>query len=693
MNRGINKNIKRLSGIAAALMFAVSVIGCKHNVNNKPETFNVTFSVDGVGGTLKATVGGSEINSGNKVEHGKTVTFTATPTAGFKVKGWTLDGVAVNGANASYALKVSKAANVKVSFEKLPPGKASYTVKHYQEKIEGGYPAEPAESENQNGTVGANAAYTAKTGGAYEGFTYKSALTKVNNTVQTEGTINAGNSTVVELFYGRNTIQVTFKLAGGNVSDDAGPIVKTGKYGTALTAPAPVQTGFVFKGWSPEPPTPFLFPKANAEYTAQWAPVYAITFSVDGENGTLKATVGGSEINSGNTVEHGKTVAFTATPDAGYRVKGWTLDGTAIAEAGTNTEYTLTVTKPAAVTVNFEPKKALLTLEAGKNTVKVKAKTADGKPITVEGCTVNELANEAETTLTVTNPERKLALIGELTELNCRGSEDASNRPLVALDVSGCTALQKLDCAKNQLTALNVQGLKDLQELNCRSNQIPELDVHGLTALQKLECQGNKITALNASKCTALKELQCNDNNQLATLNVQGCTALQKLNCQYNKIAELDVSGLTALQELDCNTNQLKTLNVKGLTALQELSCSSNQLTELNVQGLTKLQQLYCSNNQLTALNVQSCTALKKLECFQNKLNADAFTKLFNDLPAREVSDKAKALLYVDRAGVTEENCTNFSTPESLKKAFENARDVKHWKMQKANHFGFGEDI
>jgi len=132
---------------------------------------------------------------------------------------------------------------------------------------------------------------------------------------------------------------------------------------------------------------------------------------------------------------------------------------------------------------------------------------------------------------------------------------------------------------------------------------------------------------------------------------------------------------------------------VQGLTALQELSCSSNQLTELNVQGLTKLQQLYCSNNQLTALTVQSCTALKKLECFQNKLNADAFTKLFNDLPAREVSDKAKALLYVDRAGVTEENCTNFSTPESLKKAFENARDVKHWKMQKANYFGFGEDI
>jgi len=443
-------------------------------------------------------------------------------------------------------------------------------------------------------------------------------------------------------------------------------------------------------------------------------PKHTITFSVDGTGGTLKATAGGSAINSGNEVEEGKTVTFVATPAAGYKVKEWKLGGNAV--NGTNTSYALAVTAAINVTVSFEPKKALLTLKADKNTVKVKAKTADGSAIKVEGCNVNELANDTETTLTVTNPERKLALIGDIIELDCRGSEDASNRPLVALDVSGCTALQKLDCAKNQLTALNVQGLKDLQELNCRSNQIPELDVHGLTALQKLECQGNKITALNASKCTALKELQCNDNVQLATLNVQGCTALQKLNCRFNKIAELDVSGLTALQELDCQSNQLKTLDAQGLTALQKLDCSSNQLITLNVRGLTALQELYCEKNQLATLNVQGCaslqklycngseahrylselnvqgcTALKELLCYYNKLNADVFTKLFNDLPTREASDGATAILYVDEEDVTEENCTDFTQPESLKKAFDGAK-AKHWKMKKMAGY-LGEDI
>ena len=399
-------------------------------------------------------------------------------------------------------------------------------------------------------------------------------------------------------------------------------------------------------------------------------PKHPVTFSVDGTGGTLKATAGGSAINSGNEVEEGKTVTFTAKADAGYRLKGWTLDGNAV--NGTAETYTLTVTKACKVTVSFEPKKALLTLAAGKNTVKVKAKTADGSAIKVEGCNVNELANEAETTLTVTNPERKLTLIGDIIELDCSGEETpGGNRPLTALDVSGCTALQKLDCQYNKITELDVQGLTELQELYCNSNKITALNVQGLTELQKLDCNTNRLTALNVLGCTALKELICYSNGELSTLDVQGCTALQKL---------------------DCPGNQLATLNVRGLTALKELICNDNKIPELNVQGLTKLQQLKCGGNQLKTLNVQSCTALKILLCYKNKLNADAFTKLFNDLPAREVSDKAKALLYSDQTA-SEENCKDFSQPESLKKAFEDAKNVKHWKMQKTDHIGFPEDI
>ena len=428
----------------------------------------------------------------------------------------------------------------------------------------------------------------------------------------------------------------------------------------------------------PEPPAP---------------PKHAVTFSVEGTppNGTLKAILGTSEITSDEKVEEGKWVIFTAKADEGYRVKEWKVDGNAILGNKTNT-YACKVTKPAAITVSFEPSSVKLTLSPDKNTCKVKAKTKDGSAIKVEGCSVTELTSDVETTLTAIGT--KLALIGDIIELNCSGEETPGGyKPLIALDVSGCTALQKLDCRYNHITELDVQGLTALQELYCNSNKLTVLDVHGLTKLEKLNCCTNRLTALDVQGLTALQELDCNSNNQLATLNVQGLTALQKLNCRSNKLTSLNVSGLTELQELYCNSNKITELNVHGLTKLQKLYCQYNQIPELNVQGCASLQELICNDNQLSTLDVQGCTALKELICYKNKLNADAFIKIFNDLPTREASDSAYAILYVEDEDVTEGNCTNFTTPENLKKAFEDAKNVKHWKMQKADKLGWPEDI
>ena len=430
----------------------------------------------------------------------------------------------------------------------------------------------------------------------------------------------------------------------------------------------------------PDPPAPPAPPK------------HAVTFSVEGTppNGTLKAILGTSEITSGDKVEEGKWVIFTAKADDGYRVKEWKLDGNAILGHKSNT-YAHKVTKPCAITVSFEPYSVKLTLSPDKNTVKVKAKTKDGSAIKVEGCTVTELTSDVETTLTAIGT--KVTLIGDIIELDCRGEKTpGGNRPLIALDASGCTALQKLDCRFNFITELDVQGLTALQELYCNSNKITVLDVHGLTKLEKLYCNTNRLTALNVLGCTALKELYCNGNG-LITLNVSGCTVLQKFNCSKNQLRTLNVQGLTELQELNCGGNQLSTLDVSGLTALQQLNCDENQLSTLDVQGLTALQQLNCDSNQLSSLNVQGCTALKELTCYKNKLDADAFTKLFNDLPKWEESDSAKAILYIKKTGVAEGNCTDFSTPESLKKAFEDAKNIKHWKMQKIGEIGFPENI
>ena len=188
-----------------------------------------------------------------------------------------------------------------------------------------------------------------------------------------------------------------------------------------------------------------------------------------------------------------------------------------------------------------------------------------------------------------------------------------------------------------------------------------------------------------------ITELNCGDytydgiQNKLTALNVQGLTALQRLVCSGNQLTALDVQGLTALQSLNCWKNQLTALNVQGCTDLQKLWCYSNQLTALDVQGLSALKELGCWGNSLTALNVQGLTALRWLDCGGNQLNADAFKKLFDDLPQRADSDNAKCILYTEESGVSEGNHTDFTAPSDLADAFNNVKTVKKWKMYKYN--------
>ena len=371
---------------------------------------------------------------------------------------------------------------------------------------------------------------------------------------------------------------------------------------------------------------------ANPEVPEPEAPKYTITFGVGSGLGALKAEVDGNEITTGDSVEQGKSVVFTAEPAEGYVLEQWTNGGTAITEAGTDKTYTHTVTANADIKVKFQAPfvegGASLILSPDKLTIEVKAVTSDGSAIAVEGCTETTLQSGDETLLHAQGT--RVILKGKITKLYCGDLECSFKNKLTALNVQGLTFLHVLDCSGNQLTALNVQGLTFLRWLYCRGNQLTALDVQGLSALRGLSCWSNRLTALD----------------------VQGLTALQSLYCQYN------------------------------------------QLTALNVQGLSNLHSLNCEGNQLTALDVQGCTALLWLSCGGNQLTAQAFTKLFDDLPVRADSDDAKCYLYyTEESGVSEGNHTDFTAPQDLKDAFDNAKIVKKWKMYKWNGSWPGVEI
>ena len=120
--------LKTVLFIGLALVALFGMTACPNNAGGggTPSTpkHTVTFSVDGTGGTLKATPeGGAETAASPiSVEHEKTVTFTATAETDYKVEKWTITGgTFVEGGSEgspTAKVKVTAAATVKVSFKR-----------------------------------------------------------------------------------------------------------------------------------------------------------------------------------------------------------------------------------------------------------------------------------------------------------------------------------------------------------------------------------------------------------------------------------------------------------------------------------------------------------------------------------------------------------------------------------------------
>ena len=142
-----------------------------------------------------------------------------------------------------------------------------YEVHHYLERLEGAYPYVPNEKDNLRGETGAWTAAAAK---SYDGFTPMGFAQEM---------IKADGSTVVKIFYTRNSYLLTYKdsLSAGVYAS------QTYKYGAAVTAiAAPTKTGYTFTGWSPAVPAK-MPPEARTVY-AQWRKTTPDTVVFDPNN-------------------------------------------------------------------------------------------------------------------------------------------------------------------------------------------------------------------------------------------------------------------------------------------------------------------------------------------------------------------------------------------------------------------------
>ena len=142
-----------------------------------------------------------------------------------------------------------------------------YEVHHYLERLEGAYLDVPDEKDNLRGETGAWTAAAAK---SYDGFTPMGFA---------QERIKADGSTVVKIFYTRNSYLLTYKdsLSAGVYAS------QTYKYGAAVTAiAAPTKTGYTFTGWSPA--VPATMPAGALTVYAQWRKTTPDTVVFDPNN-------------------------------------------------------------------------------------------------------------------------------------------------------------------------------------------------------------------------------------------------------------------------------------------------------------------------------------------------------------------------------------------------------------------------
>jgi uncharacterized repeat protein (TIGR02543 family) len=110
---------------------------------------------------------------------------------------------------------------------------------------------------------------------------------------------------------------------------------------------------------------------------------HTVSFSVVGGNGALEAAVGPHAVASGNEVEEGLDIKFTATPDAGYQVKEWKINGDVVANETGNTYIYILENLAAAVnvTVEFEeeplPEKHTVTFDKNSGDTEADPKTME----------------------------------------------------------------------------------------------------------------------------------------------------------------------------------------------------------------------------------------------------------------------------------------------------------------------------
>ena len=327
-----------------------------------------------IGGNVKVTPALSE---NGMVAENTVLTFTAEPLQGYDFEKWELNGTAVNGTALTYTLKVTANAQVFVFFKRNgepPPAMCTVTLTEPEHGSVDTVPVIPPG--HHKVPEGTELIFTAVPDAGYA----------VNKWTVSAGSFLLGGSPGSTSATLKITEDVTVTVTFGNVIfgvDGGHGTLKAEVDGTEIHSPAQVEqdktivftatpdSGYMVDTWTitggqllaggnPENTTAMV--KITGPVTVAVSfklrppTTHAVIFGVGGTppNGSISAKykTGGAAFTSGTAVAENTVLVFTASPAAGYKVKHWTVNGTAVPGNTSNT-YEHTVTEAADIRVTF----------------------------------------------------------------------------------------------------------------------------------------------------------------------------------------------------------------------------------------------------------------------------------------------------------------------------------------------------
>ena len=377
-----------------------------------------------------------------------------------KIAGYTLKGNAEQTVTAGYE-------NNEITFWYTANTDTEYTVEHWFQNVDGDDYTQSDEYPNETleGTTGTMTAAVAK---QVEGFTAQAFEQQV---------IAGDGSTVVKVYYNRNTYTVTYEITGSFFANPAYQVVENVRYGAELSLITDdmSQDGYTWSGWSKLPET---MPASDVTVTGSYRKnidgsqmdVSTPTDVVyDGHSHQWAPTVLDKE--NGDALTYGEDYSVTYTDEAGNEVTDFTnVTGKIIVTITGEGNYTGSVTREYQIT----PRPVDLIIPTQTKTYDGTADVLGSEPIVLGFAPAAQMDEGfvAGDDLTVTIAPENVkfsqadvhtdgALIADIANVVVTG-EDAGNYTL--RNISGTGSISEHGVEGFTLTASGYAGAYDGQE-------------------------------------------------------------------------------------------------------------------------------------------------------------------------------------------------------------------------------------